>query len=393
MSTHSHFDRESFQTLLANAFAVQQSGMDTQSLSPLVEVQRVLASGELDAQQAMQRVSECARHVANATGAAIALLEADELVYRAGSGTAAAYVGRHVAAVLNISSRNQARREILRVENAQVDTRIEAAVCRQFGVGALLMLPVLRKHAVAGVLEVLFNEAHTFDDREVTAYRLMAGLVEDLVFQHIGLHQERARATPAILQPQALESGQIQQPANTIAPEVANRPRMGRAPGAAVTLAQKLRGFHLPAIAAIVRRPVTRAFDEKLRWKLAAAAVVVALVLASWIGNSRRAVSPAKGSPLRNSNAALQTPSRPQIPRRKTEHTKSATSAFKRVRIGPNEVDYVAEDVTIKRFISDHGLWQIRAKDRQVNIGDDVTVHYFAYKPAAAQSVDTLRVK
>jgi hypothetical protein len=82
MSPDSSLDRESFQQLLANAFAVQESQMDRQSLSAIVEVERLIAKGELDVDGAMHLIVDCARNVANATGVAIGLLKGDQLVYR-----------------------------------------------------------------------------------------------------------------------------------------------------------------------------------------------------------------------------------------------------------------------------------------------------------------------
>jgi hypothetical protein len=81
-----------------------------------------------------QLLDQRARNVANATGIAVGLLKGDELVYRAGSGIGVTYVGQHVMATLCASTHNASTREILRVENVQTDRRIEAAICRQFGV-------------------------------------------------------------------------------------------------------------------------------------------------------------------------------------------------------------------------------------------------------------------
>src|SRR5580693_1932958 len=156
MSNHFSLDRESFQKLLASAFSVQESGVDAQSLSALLELEKSITTGEPDVDRAMHLVAHHARNVANATGIAIALRRGDQLVYRAGSGCAASYVGRHMTAVLSVSAHNEARGEILRVENAQADARIEAAICRQFEAQSLLILPIYDECAVAGVLEVLF---------------------------------------------------------------------------------------------------------------------------------------------------------------------------------------------------------------------------------------------
>ena len=152
MSTHSTIDPESFQKLLASAFVVQESGMDTQSLSAIVELQQSIATGELDVEGAGHLIAERARNVGNATGIAIGLLKGDQLVYRAGSGSAAPYVGRHVMATLSVPAHKEASGEILRVENTQTDTRIEAAICRQLGAKSLLILPIYHGRAVAGVM-------------------------------------------------------------------------------------------------------------------------------------------------------------------------------------------------------------------------------------------------
>ena len=179
MSSNPSFDRESFQELLANAFAVQESDIDRESLSAIVEVQRLIAEGELDADGTMHLIVDCARDVAHAGGIAVAVLQGNQLVYRAGSGVASSYVGRHAMASLVVSADTHASREILRVENAETDTRIEAAICRQFGGMALVMFLIYRDRAAVGLLQVIFTEPHAFQDREVRTYRLMAGLIED----------------------------------------------------------------------------------------------------------------------------------------------------------------------------------------------------------------------
>jgi hypothetical protein len=365
MSTHSSLDRASFEKFLASAVAVQKSGLDSRSLSSLVELHRLIATGEPDLDRAMHLVADHARNVANATGIAVALLKADHLEYRAGSGSAAAYVGRQVTAVLSVSAHNEARDEILRVENAEGDTRIEAAVCRVFGANALLIVPIYQERAVAGVLEIFFSEAHTFQDREVSTYRVMARMVEEAMFCEARLDQEKSPATQLTTVPHAIEptaEAGSRQPVN-----------------AATTIAQ----------------PVKRVAPDKLRWNVAAAGVVALLVVVSWIAYDHRAASPVDDSAPRRSNAAEQhvpvkpSPassrlSKPQTAAGGMENRKVADSAFKRVRVGENEVDYIAEDVTIRRFTPKPAPPQRRAAEKQVNFGEDVTVRYFASKPPVA---------
>ena len=365
MSTHSSRDRESFENFLASALAVQESGLDSESLSALVELQHSITTGETDLDRAMHKVADRSRNVTNATGVAVALLKADQLVYRAGSGSAAAYVGRRLTAVLSISAHDDARDEILRVENARADTRIEASVCRLFGANALLIVPIYQERAVAGVLEVFFNEAHTFQDREVRTYQVMARLVEEAMSRDARLDQKKAPATQiatVLHATQPIAETGLRQPAKTT-----------------TTISQ----------------PVKRVAWDKLRWNVAAAVVSAALVMVSWVAYDHRAVSPPDASALQRSNTAEQQvpaklspasnrTSKPQTAAGGREGMKAAGSAFKLVRVGQNEVDYFAEDVTIRRFTPKPAPPQMRVGEKRVDFGEDVTVRYFASKPPVA---------
>jgi hypothetical protein len=213
MNTPSGNDPDLFQQLLAYAFAVQESQINSQSLATIMEVQRSVASGKLELDGAMSRIVESARDVANATGVAIALLKGDQLTYRAGSGSSADCIGRQVTASLTVSRDSKTLREILRVENAQTDTRIEADICRQFGADALLILPIYQGRALAGIFDVRFSEAHPFRDREVRTYRLMAEQIEAALCQ-------AARPEPKKIQ--AAEPPPIPEPVEQITPHGEN---------------------------------------------------------------------------------------------------------------------------------------------------------------------------
>src|SRR5258708_40223776 len=98
MNSDSNLDRESFQQLLASAFAVQESQIDRQLLSAIMEMQRLIARGELGTEAAMHLIVDSARDVANAAGVAIGVIESDHIIYRAGSGGSASYIGSRVTA-------------------------------------------------------------------------------------------------------------------------------------------------------------------------------------------------------------------------------------------------------------------------------------------------------
>ena len=399
MSTFSNPDRESFQHLLASAFAVQQSQMSGQLLSALVEVQRLIAKGELDVYGAMHFIVDRARNIANATGVAGCLVKGDQLVYQAGSGSAAPYVGRQVMATLSAPAHSKASSEILRVENAQTDARVEAAICRQFGAKALLILPICHERAVAGVLEIIFSEAHVFQDREVRTYRLMTELIEEAMSHAARLEQKTKTAEPPTtldaikqIEPQSEElrddGGSMASPPNKHATYEYG--------GAAMAAATKLPMLRLPGVPTtmLLQQP-KRAPSHKRRWGVTLATIATVLVLACWIVYSdRRQAWPLGSSTLqRSTTVEQQPPYRPAkaAPAKGTaklrtapapvEGTRLADVTFRRVRVGKSEVDYVGEDVTVRYFTLKPTIHRARVGANEVAyIGEDVTVRYFTPK-------------
>jgi hypothetical protein len=303
-----------------------------------------------------------------------------------------------MTAILSVSAHNDARGEILRVENAQADARIEAAICRQFEAQSLLILPIYDECAVAGVLEVFFSEPHAFQDREMRTYRLMAGLVGEAMSRDAQLDQKKALPTKAATVPHAIEqiASQMQRSRgdDKSTPEPARKHRIRQVCGVAAAVAGELPDICQPAeAAAIITQRVKRVRLPKLWWNVAVTGVVTALVIAvCWIAYDRRPASPAGTPSPQRSNAVEQ--QRPFVPAKPApsnhaaggaEEAKSPSSAFKRVQVGPNEIDYIAEGVTIRHFTTKPALPRVRGGYKEVHIGEDVTVRYFASKLSQAR--------
>ena len=410
MSTNSSLDSESFQQLLASAFAVQESRMDTQSLSAVIEIQRLIAAGNLDVDVAVQLIADRARRVANAAGVAIGLLQGRQLVYRAGIGSAAPYAGRHLTATLSVSANTKASREILRVENAQTDARIEAAICRQFGAESLLIMPIYQGEVVSGVLEVMFSEAHAFQDREVRAYRLMAGLLGEALQRAAQAEEKRVPALELEIMRPAIEqsASQMQElpvqelPADQgFVPEAENRHAIYQICQAALAVAGRLPAFwRLPGVGTMIQQRVGRLplniSQLNIPQLSAVAAAVVAIVIVGWSAHGSRRVTAPETPELQTTNSVeqqaesasarlipvnashLQSSAPIAAPAKKTSE-----SGFRRVRVGGNEIDYVTDDVTIRYFAPSPALQPLRAYN-QVEFGNDVTVRYFPSAPVVS---------
>jgi hypothetical protein len=425
MFIYSSLDRNALQKLLANAFAVQQSQMDKQLLSAIVEVQGLIGRRGLDVDGTMQLIVDRAQTVANATGVAIALFKGHQLVYRAGSGSAADYVGRHVMATLSVPADTTGGREILRVEDAETDTRIQAEICRQFGAKSLLILLIYHEQSVAGVLEVFFSEAHAFQDCEVRAYRLMAGLIGEAMSE--ATHLERAKTGTAPLP--AIPNPAVPNPVPNLAvPNIVQQSppqraellnRTGSTPDADRRAIQQL-GEATAAVdgkLSILRRPAvlaTTLLQQAKRvpwggrqWNLTSAAVAAVLVLTSWfVYTNRRPASSFR--PLAVKAPIVLEPQAPVLRLKQVSANGTPTlqpapvlvkpagtrrASLRRVRAGENEVDYIGDDVTIRYFTPKPKTPTRRVRvgaSEVAYIGDDVTVRYFKPKAAAVPPTQSI---
>jgi len=439
MSADPSLDRASFQQFLANAFAVQESQIDSRFLTAFLEVQRLVAGGELGIDGVMNLIVNSAQDVAHAAGVAVGLLEGDQLVYRAGSGCSTLWIGMKFAASLTTSSKANGQREILRVENAQTDTRIEGAICRQFGAEALLILPIHRDRVLAGVMEILFCEPHAFQDCEVRMYRLMAGLVEEAMHPAVRPERKVPAEVPAVLNavkesPRSADSfaggrslllhavGQnisrrwgaalasttrstafqrarllpqlMGQRATEGLHAVGNTLRRCEAALATTRHISTFEAFRQPRLLAegMVRR-ATEVFANKPIRSVAVCALVTALGLTFWMAHgSQRPATPVE-SPASRSTAASS--SQPDKKRADVTSSKLPTPIHgarpakprsQRVQVGQTEVDYIGDDVTVRHFTSKppRTAPPTRKAGQVAHIGQDVTVRYYSPKPASS---------
>jgi hypothetical protein len=380
------FDRESLQSRVALAFTLQESGIEAHSLHSLIQIYRSIANHQNDPNDIMHMITERARDVAHAAGIGIALLEGERLVYRAGVGTAAASMDKNLTAVLSASDDGHPRTEILRVENAETDSRIEADICRQFGASALLMLPIYQGHTWAGVLAVLFTEPHVFRDREVRTYQIMARLVGESTSHQVEEKVEYKRSLPAaqLTVPQAIlrmtsEMQKVSRSRFVKAPE--RRTGVVEARKAlAATVRDGSSCWNLLKAGTLMRQAFKRASLNKLYWKLKSVSILIALLaVCGWVAYRHRPL-PANNSAIpRVSPAELQVPpslttdKQPKVKVQRGARHNPLKSAFKRQRIGENEVDYVAGDVTIRQFGPTSAPKERLSGNKQVAITPDIS--------------------
>jgi len=171
---------------------------DAERLSSVIATQRRLAGSVSQSSAAMDLIAERTQEIFRADGAAIDLLEQDELVSRFATGIAT----RHVPVWLGIAA-SLAREcfrsgDVFRCEDTGTDRRVDRAACRKVGLRAMLVVPFHHDGAAAGVLKVLSHEPRIFDDRDVRLATILAGLVSTAL-SNAALHESKKLASLAVV--------------------------------------------------------------------------------------------------------------------------------------------------------------------------------------------------
>jgi hypothetical protein len=357
--------------------------MDRRSLASIVELQKSIQEGHLEEQGSMQLIAERARAVSHASGVAIGLLTRDHLFYAAGTGTAMSYVGMRVKATLTVSRNSDSKAEILRVENAEVDQRIEAAVCRQFRAKSLLILPFYRGRALAGVLHVLFDEPHTFEDQELRTYRILAALLSEALFRSVSPEQQkiastRMNAARALIEQKVTSERRLSMGSATasavISSDVPAVPARERAEIAAAANAALVTPTEVASAIWLLWQRYLPLFRRSRIPELAVATVVAVF---AWVLCTQR---PATGS-----SAALSSKTPVEVPQPST----APQVAMPVDGAAPS----AAGDSSMRDLAPAADKWRVRPNGRVKRFGDDVTMHYLPSKTTAVRNDNGVEIR
>ncbi len=131
-----------------------------------------------DLEAALQLLAERARYITGASGAAIALIEKDEMICRASSGPSAPELGAEVQVKTGLTGESVRTRQVLRCDDADADSRVNRESCRALGIKSVMVVPLIREQDVIGVFELLADRPYAFEERDITALERLAEMVQ-----------------------------------------------------------------------------------------------------------------------------------------------------------------------------------------------------------------------
>jgi diguanylate cyclase (GGDEF)-like protein len=148
---------------------------DPTVLLAVVEAQSEIASADLDLDAVMALVCVKAEELTGADGAAVELVEGDEMVYRAASGSASAFVGLRLERDGSLSGRCVTEGQALVCHDTATDPRVDGAASAR--AGSLLCVPLIDRSGPVGVLKVLSGHRRAFSERDEDTLNLLSGLI------------------------------------------------------------------------------------------------------------------------------------------------------------------------------------------------------------------------
>ena len=146
-------------------------------LAAIIQTQADVALAGLDLDEIMRLLCERARVLCGADGAAVALVEGDEVHYRVATGSVAAHTGFRLKVEGSLTGSSLLRGDVMRTDDTEDDVRVNVRATRQVGARSMVCVPLWREARPVGALNVISRRPHTFDDRDVRTLELMAGLL------------------------------------------------------------------------------------------------------------------------------------------------------------------------------------------------------------------------
>jgi TPR repeat protein len=151
----------------------------TDTLAAVSAVQRQVEVLGRDLAAALPLISERALTLVRASGAAIALADADPdfMICRASSGPDAPPVGARLQVGSGFSGECVKTGTLLRCDDTELDPRVDPESCRALGIRSILATPVRVGEKTIGLLEVFAAQPNTFSDTDSAVLQRLAQTV------------------------------------------------------------------------------------------------------------------------------------------------------------------------------------------------------------------------
>jgi diguanylate cyclase (GGDEF)-like protein/PAS domain S-box-containing protein len=184
----------------------------------VLAAQQYIAGAGHNLQEMMRKITQSSQEITAADGAVVELVEGNDLVYAATSGSAERFLGFRIRREGSLSGLCVHENRLLRADDTLTDPRVDAAACIKIGVRSMVVVPLHTEGHPVGVLKVMSGQPHAFDEGHVALLQLMAtflsaemltALASEKVRQNLALVQRQNAELEARRQELALANAQL----------------------------------------------------------------------------------------------------------------------------------------------------------------------------------------
>lgn len=245
-------------------------------LERIIQMQSLIVQAVFDLDRFMQLVVDNLQELTHAMGAVVELVDGDDMVYRAASGSMAPYVGMRLAQASSLSGLCVRSTEVLTCSDAETDLRVDLAACRRVGVRSMVCTPLLQGGVAIGVLKVMSSQVAAFDGNDEQTLRLMADVLgaalgKQMAFDQLTKAEERLRASEAFLDRTGRAAGvggwELDIRSGALMWSEQTR-RIHEVDAAWQPTLDNAIGFYAPDAQPLIRQAVERAVEDGSSWDL-----------------------------------------------------------------------------------------------------------------------------
>lgn len=150
---------------------------ETARLTGIIDLQQAVLTAGLEPDEVMQRIADSARDLLAASGAAVLMEDADDLVFRSTSGIATRVQGMRVPVAGSLAGDTLAHGLPARSDDTEADARVHRATTRTLGSRSILTVPLRDGRRSIGVLTVMHLDPAAFSDADEQALLLIGGML------------------------------------------------------------------------------------------------------------------------------------------------------------------------------------------------------------------------
>jgi diguanylate cyclase (GGDEF)-like protein len=160
-------------------------------LRQIIAINSESGTNDFDLNSFMNHIVHRIDSVLPVSGAVIELIEDDDMVYKAVSGTLAPFAGMRIKRAGSLSGLCTETNQVMISDDTMNDSRVNAEACKKVSARSMVVVPLSQRDKVVGVLKVSSTMPHAFTEQDIVTLQVMAGLLGGALGQELEIERRR----------------------------------------------------------------------------------------------------------------------------------------------------------------------------------------------------------